>query len=298
MGAMGEGFSDYLAASFFADVGDATYQASHAACVGDWDAVSFSSTNPPCLRRVDGNKQYPGDLVDQVHADGEIWSAFLWDVREDIGATTTDRIVLQHHFGLPCNATMPDAALGMLQADVDLNGGANAAVIRAAACDRGILSGSDCQAATALLLSLAASPSPTVTGAEVTYTATLQNTTAAALSGIIVSAAVPDGSSFVQASASDGGSQAGGVIEWPSFGLGAGENVQRSFRVLVTAEGGAGFADDMNGDATGWEVSHTEGSVDWEHTGANGYGGTSLRSSVPTTPVGAATCVDLSLIHI
>ncbi len=292
MGAMGEGFGDYLAASFFGDIGDATYQASHAACVGDWDAVAFSSSTPPCLRRVDGGKQYPGDLVGQVHADGEIWSAFLWELRGQVGATTADRLVLQHHFGLPCNATMPDAALGLLQADADLNSGANAAAIRAAACARGILSGSDCQAATSLLLSLAASPSPTVTGAEVTYTATLQNTTAGPLSGIIVSAAVPEGSSFVPDSASDGGSEAGGVVEWPSFGLDAGESVQRSFRVLVTAEGASGFADDMNGDASGWVASRDQGSLDWEHTSADGYGGTSLRSSVPTTPVGAADCVD------
>ncbi|MFP6622535.1 MAG: hypothetical protein VCC20_03575, partial [Myxococcota bacterium] len=59
MGAMGEAFGDYLAASFYASSGDATYQSSNAACVGEWDATSFSSSNPPCLRRVDGTKTYP-----------------------------------------------------------------------------------------------------------------------------------------------------------------------------------------------------------------------------------------------
>lgn len=64
MGAMGEGFGDYLAASFYAGSGNALFQASHAACVGEWDAVSYSGTTPPCLRRVDGVKIYPGDLVE------------------------------------------------------------------------------------------------------------------------------------------------------------------------------------------------------------------------------------------
>ena len=101
MGAMGEGFGDYLAASFYADAGDATHQAAHAACVGEWDASSYSSASPPCLRRVDGTKTYPGDLVGSVHADGEIWSAALWEIRSQLGATTTDTLVLEHHFNIP-----------------------------------------------------------------------------------------------------------------------------------------------------------------------------------------------------
>ncbi len=72
MGAMGEGFGDYLAATFYADAGNGLFQASNAAAVGEWDATSYSSDNPPNLRRVDGNKMYPFDLVGGVHADGEI----------------------------------------------------------------------------------------------------------------------------------------------------------------------------------------------------------------------------------
>jgi hypothetical protein len=30
---------------------------------------------------VDGTKVYPDDIEDEVHADGEIWSAFLWRLR-------------------------------------------------------------------------------------------------------------------------------------------------------------------------------------------------------------------------
>ncbi len=144
MGAMGEGFGDYLAASFFVDDGVAAYQAANAACVGEWDASSYDNNTPPCLRRVDGNKTYPDDLVDQVHADGEIWSRALWDIHGDLGRDTTMQLVLQHHFALPASATMPTAALAMIEADVNLNGGANDAALREAFCDRGILSGENC----------------------------------------------------------------------------------------------------------------------------------------------------------
>ena len=43
-------------------------------CVADWDSVSYTRTTPHCLRRTDGTKHYPADLVGEVHADGEIWS--------------------------------------------------------------------------------------------------------------------------------------------------------------------------------------------------------------------------------
>ncbi|MEM8911649.1 MAG: lamin tail domain-containing protein [Planctomycetota bacterium] len=139
MGAMGEGFSDYLAASFFATVGDATYQSDDAACVGEWDATSYSSTNPPCLRRVDGDKTYPDDLIGQVHADGEIWSGALWEIRSILGGFTTDQLVLEHHFALPAAATMPEAAEAMLDADESLNGGENRAVMEQIFASRGLL---------------------------------------------------------------------------------------------------------------------------------------------------------------
>jgi len=144
MGAMGEGFGDYLAASFFATNGDGAYQDFNAACVGEWDATSYSSSNPPCLRRVDGGKHYPENLVGSVHADGEIWSAALWDIRSVLGAVTTDQLVLEHHFALPGSASMGTAALALLDAEFNLNSGLNEAVIRQKFCDRGILFGSDC----------------------------------------------------------------------------------------------------------------------------------------------------------
>jgi len=271
MGAMGEGFGDYLAASFYADAGDATYQASHAACVGDWDAVSYSSSNPPCLRRVDGDKQYPTDLTGSVHADGEIWSRALWDIRAALGAPTADQLVLEHHFHLPCSATMPDAAAEILQADGNLNGGANGAVIRQAFCARGILSGQACAPPSDLMLTLSISPDPAQTGQPASYTLVATNTSNATVSAISLSASVPSGSSYVAGSASDGGSESGGTVSWPSLNLAAGAQASRSFQVLVAVGPGSEtlFADDMEAGPGSWAVSHAQGSVDWTLSTAN-----------------------------
>ncbi len=91
-GAIGESFGDYLAVS----VGLAAAQQyrwpvkADQACVMDWDATSYTSTVPHCLRRLDTNLKI-ADRRNQVHFDGQIWSRALWDIRNDyvsLGRTT------------------------------------------------------------------------------------------------------------------------------------------------------------------------------------------------------------------
>lgn len=144
--AIGEGFGDYFAASFYADKGDATYQALNAACVGEWDSSPYSSTAPTCLRRVDGSKQYPNDLVNEVHKDGEIWSAVLWNIRAELKGPVTDQLVLEHHFNLDCSngLTMPQAALEIIDTDKLLFAGVHENILLAKFCESGILVGKAC----------------------------------------------------------------------------------------------------------------------------------------------------------
>ena len=134
-GAMGEGFGDYLAASFFADLKPARLQP----CVGSWDAVSYSGDDPPSLRRLDSNKKYPRDLHGEVHADGEIWSACLWEIRAALGGRVADRLVIAHHFLLTPQSGFEDAAKALMTTDQQLNQGRNLAVIRDVFVRRGIL---------------------------------------------------------------------------------------------------------------------------------------------------------------
>ena len=65
---------------------------------------------PHCLRRVDGNKHYPEDLVGEVHADGEIWSRALWDIHKALGAKLADTIIIRAQFGFTPDISMPAAA--------------------------------------------------------------------------------------------------------------------------------------------------------------------------------------------
>lgn|GEM_PF-566872 len=294
MGAMGEGFGDYLAASFYAGDGDAGYQASHAACVGDWDATSYAPGTPACLRRVDGSKVYPTDLTGSVHDDGEIWSRALWDIRTAVGRSKADTLVLEHHFAVPCSGTMAQAALALLQANTNLYSGLDEAAIRTAFCDRGILSGGDCAPPSTLGISITPSDAPAFAGTVLSYTVTATNTGGSALTGVTLSATVPSGSSYVAGSASDAGSETTGTVSWPSFTLAAGTQAQRSYQVLVAPGVGTQvvFADDMeSGDAL-WVVGHALGSSDWSLSGSNPFDGSGGSNTLPTSVVGATACVD------
>lgn len=133
--AMGEAFGDYLGAAV-----SERMNGFQTACIGDWDGVAYSQDDPPCLRRVDGTKHFPEDLEGQYHADGEIWSAALWEIHT-AAAEKDDivRLVLAHHFLLPAGATMPEAAEALLQADQQLYGGRYAASIKSSMVGRGIL---------------------------------------------------------------------------------------------------------------------------------------------------------------
>lgn len=85
-GSMGEGWGDFLAGAYYARTSGGFGDL----CIAEWDATSYSSANPPCLRRLDEDKVYPDDMEGGVHADGEIWSAFLWDIRSKLGCDQDD----------------------------------------------------------------------------------------------------------------------------------------------------------------------------------------------------------------
>lgn len=113
---IGEGFGDYLAGSLGAPFSGGFQDL----CIAEWDATSYSSTMPPCLRRLDGTKHYPDAIVGEVHADGEIWSAALWQIREALGPTKADTVVLQHHFLLTANTSFNQAANALVTAAINL----------------------------------------------------------------------------------------------------------------------------------------------------------------------------------
>ena len=121
-GAMGEGWSDYWAITINND-----------GAVGE-----YSTNNPNGIRRaaytvpaatVHDSYADVGAGGFQVHRDGEVWAATLWDLRTQLGAATTDRIVLNGMKFTPTRPSFLNARDGILQADQNLNGGANRCAI-------------------------------------------------------------------------------------------------------------------------------------------------------------------------
>jgi len=134
-GAIGEGFSDYWAVT----VSNVIAPTPDAPCVADWDSVSYTTTVPHCLRRVDTDLHYPGDLNGRVHHDGQIWSRALWDIRQVLGNVKADTIILEAQFGFAPDTSMPDAAAATVAAAQALYGTPEANAVRAAFLARGIL---------------------------------------------------------------------------------------------------------------------------------------------------------------
>ncbi|CRK60564.1 Hypothetical with regulatory P domain of a subtilisin-like proprotein convertase [Alloactinosynnema sp. L-07] len=139
-GSIGEAFGDYLAVT----VGlNAAQQYgwpvnAPAACVADWDAVSYTAAAPHCLRRIDSNLTYADMTNTSVHRDGMIWSRALWDIRNALGSTKADRIIVNAQFGFAPDTTFSAAALTTVATAQSMYGPAAANTVRAAFAARGI----------------------------------------------------------------------------------------------------------------------------------------------------------------
>jgi hypothetical protein len=134
-GAIGEGFSDYWAVT----VSNVIAPTPDTPCVADWDSVSYTSSVPHCLRRVDTDLHYPADLRGEVHYDGLIWSRALWDIRNALGNVQADTLILEAQFAFAPDTSMPAAAHATVAAAQRLYGSGVATKVRKAFQARGIL---------------------------------------------------------------------------------------------------------------------------------------------------------------
>src|ERR1041384_7233951 len=113
---MGEGWSDFMAASFLDDPVIGAYVTGNAE-VGIRRASMASSPF------TYGNLQ--DRSLSEIHDVGEIWAATLWDVRRALGAAVTEQLVVSGMKLTPCNPTMLQARDAILQADANINAAAN-----------------------------------------------------------------------------------------------------------------------------------------------------------------------------
>ncbi|MGI8330321.1 M36 family metallopeptidase [Actinomadura scrupuli] len=137
-GSIGEAFGDYLAVAVTSWAAG-TPARTPEACVADWDSVSYTGTTPHCLRRLDGTKHYPEDVRGEVHADGEIWSRALWDIRLRLGDTKAGTLIIDAQFDFAPDTSFRAAAQATVAAAQRLYGTQAAQATRAAFADRGIL---------------------------------------------------------------------------------------------------------------------------------------------------------------
>ena len=117
-GAMGEGWSDYWAITLNGDGAVGEY------VTNNINGIRRTAYSVPAATVHDSYADvcFRGC---QVHADGEVWAATLWDLRTQLGAATTDLLVLNGMKFTPTRPSFLDARDGILQADQTLNGGAN-----------------------------------------------------------------------------------------------------------------------------------------------------------------------------
>jgi hypothetical protein len=121
--ALGEGWSDYWAITINGDGAFAEYANNNP--IGARRAVYTVPANPV----HDSYDDLGPNGVFEAHNDGEVWAATLWDLRTQLGATTTDRLVLLGMKFTPTQPTFLTARDGILQADQSLFNRANRCTI-------------------------------------------------------------------------------------------------------------------------------------------------------------------------
>jgi len=143
-GSIGESFGDYLGVS----VGLAAAKQygwpvkAEEACPMDWDSTFYTTTVPHCIRRFDTNLTV-ATRENEVHADGQIWSQALWEIRRDyvaLGKTTEawDTTLIDAQFGFAPDTSFSAAAKKTYDKALTRDGAAAAAAVKKRFAARGI----------------------------------------------------------------------------------------------------------------------------------------------------------------
>lgn len=117
-GAMGEGWSDYWSITINNDGAVGEY------VVNNTIGIRRAAYTVPAAAVHDSYADV-GAGGFEVHNDGEVWAATLWDLRTQLGKATTDLLVLNGMKFTPVRPSFLNARDGILQADQNLNAGAN-----------------------------------------------------------------------------------------------------------------------------------------------------------------------------
>jgi hypothetical protein len=115
-GGMGEGWGDFMGSSFLNNPIVGAYVTGNATLGIRRMSMANSTFTYASIKN--------GTLA-EVHDVGELWAATLWDVRKATSAAIVEQLVVSGMKLTPCNPTMLNARDGIIQADANLNAGAN-----------------------------------------------------------------------------------------------------------------------------------------------------------------------------
>ena len=142
-GSIGESFGDYLAVTVGLDAaGQYRWPVkAEQACPMDWDATSYTKA-PHCIRRFDTGMTV-ATRKGEVHADGQIWSQALWEIRLGyvaMGKTTRawDTTLIDAQFRFAPDTSFAAAAKATYDTALARDGAAAAALVKAKFAARGI----------------------------------------------------------------------------------------------------------------------------------------------------------------
>jgi len=245
-GGMGEGWSDFLALAFLAQPGDTGPQARGMGTYALFQPTTGSGIRSyPYSTDLGVNPLTYGSMPttgNRVHAIGEIWATTLWDLHwayvnrygfsadmynGTAGNNQAIRLVLDGMKFQPCNPSFIDARNALLDADVASTGGRDQALIWQVFARRGLgfnaNSGdledendgvADFSLPPALGFKLDRPPTLGYPGQTFTYTLVARNQGEVILNNTVLTAQVPVSATYVAGSASQGGVEATGLIQW------------------------------------------------------------------------------------
>jgi extracellular elastinolytic metalloproteinase len=267
-GGMGEGWSDWWTLAFTAVATDTgptarsvgTYslgQPPDGPGIRPFPYSTDFGINPHTYGNING--------LAVPHGVGSVWAVTLWEMYWNLidaygfdpnfytgsgGNNLALQLVMDGLKLQPCNPTFVEARDAILTADLVNNGGVNQCLIWEAFAKRGLgLSavdgGNHNSLAVAenfdlpplcldeLALTKHANPEPARVGKVLNYTLVAGNYTTATLTSMTLTDTVPLSTTYVSGSASDGGSESGGVVQWAIGTMPPDTVVTRTFQVVV-----------------------------------------------------------------
>lgn len=244
------------------------------------------------------------------HGVGFVWAGMLWEMQWALikkygfdpdlyngkgGNNLAIQLVMDGMKLQPCFPGFVDGRNAILLADQNNTGGANQCLIWKAFAKRGLgysadqgdswssFDGTEAfdmppTCLDTLKINKTANPSPAETGGLLEYTLEVVNDTLDTLTGVTVTDEVPANTTYVQGSATCGGTENNGIVTLPLGTMNSGDSTTCTFQVQVNgclSSTLSLFADDMENGANQWTVSHGAGSTDWLLNNSNPHSGSS-----------------------